>query len=130
MRADDLDALVIPGGFAPDYMRRCEHMKEIVRAMHEDQGKPVGAICHGPWMLCSARRKRDGQPLISGVRATAFNSIKDDMTNAGCIWEDAPAVIDQNIITSRTPADLGPFCEAFFEMLGSEEPMPKRARGS
>lgn len=77
--------------------------------MHQ-QGKPVAAICHGPWLLCSAR-------IIKGVRVTSFCSIKDDVINAGGIFEDKPVVVDKGIITSRTPKDLTPFCHAIITEL-------------
>ena len=104
VRADDFDALVIPGGFAPDYIRRSEAMLNLVRTMIE-QNKPVAAICHGPWVLCSTTALR-------GRKVTGFRSIRDDLVNAGAIFEDAAVVIDRNIITSRTPDDLPAFMQA------------------
>ena len=109
------DALVLPGGFAPDYMRRSPRMLEITVAM-ADAGKPVASICHGPWMLCSARRG-DGSPLAKGIRATCFVAIKDDLINAGATFVDAPVVVDGPIITSRTPADLTPFVHAIIDQM-------------
>src|SRR5207244_3203930 len=96
--ADDFDAVVIPGGFAPDYLRRSSFVLDLVRDM-ADQGKIVAAICHGPWVLCST-------PALKGRRATSFFSIKDDVTNAGADWVDEPVVRDGNLITSRKPDDL------------------------
>lgn len=110
--ADDFDAVVIPGGYSPDKMRRCEPMVELVEAVAAS-GRPVAAICHGPWMLASAG-------LLSDRRATAFFSIRDDVVNAGATWVDEPAVIDGNILTSRSPDDLPQFMHALLEML--EEP--------
>lgn len=69
------------------------------------------AICHGPWMMCSARDQA-GKPVIAGRRCTSFSAIKDDVINAGAIWIDEPVVVDSNIITSRTPKDLAVFCKA------------------
>src|SRR5262249_20516273 len=99
--ADGFDALVIPGGFAPDYLRRSSFILDLVRDM-ADSGKVVAAICHGPWVLCST-------PALKGRRATSFFSIKDDVTNAGADWVDEPVVRDGNIITSRVPDDLPTF---------------------
>jgi protease I len=96
-----LDAVVIPGGFSPDYMRRCEPMVDVVREVGKS-GRPTAAICHGPWMLASA-------DLIDGVDVTSFHSIKDDLVNAGGNWIDKEVVRDDNIITSRSPDDLPAF---------------------
>lgn len=97
----DLDALVIPGGFSPDYMRRCPDLIRLVEEMG-GAGKPVAAICHGPWMLASAG-------LLEGRDATSFHSMRDDITNAGARWHDKEVVRDDNIITSRSPDDLPAF---------------------
>jgi protease I len=107
------DALVLPGGFAPDYMRRNEHMLRAVVQMLGD-GKPVAAICHGPWMLCSARGA-DGHPVARGRRCTAFEAIKDDVVNAGATWCDDSCVVDGNLITAQTPSDLTAFCHAIID---------------
>ncbi|KAJ1460866.1 protease/amidase [Pelagophyceae sp. CCMP2097] len=110
-----IDGLILPGGFAPDYMRRSAPMlKAIVDCVAAR--KPCAAICHGPWMFCSARAG-GGAPVVSGRRCTAFVSIKDDLVNAGGIWVDAPVVVDGPLITSRTPADLTPFCHAFISAI-------------
>lgn len=113
----DLDGLILPGGFAPDYMRRSARMLGIVSAMVAAQ-KPVGAICHGPWMFCSARDKA-GAPVAKGVRMTSFVAIKDDVLNAGAEWVDEPVVNCRNVITSRTPDDLTPFCHALIEAVAA-----------
>jgi protease I len=105
--AAEYDALVIPGGWAPDYMRRDAKFIQIVRDMDAAQ-KPIGAICHGGWLLCSAG-------VLQGRRATSFFSIRDDMINAGANYVDAAAVVDGNLITSRVPDDLPAFCKAFIE---------------
>jgi protease I len=104
---EDFDAVVIPGGFAPDYIRRSTFMVDFVRDMAE-QNKVVAAICHGPWVLCST-------PSLKGRRATSFFAIKDDVHNAGADWVDEPVVRDGNIITSRTPDDLPMFVRAIIE---------------
>jgi protease I len=103
------DALVIPGGQAPDRIRRHKSalaiVTEIMRA-----GKPVAAICHGPQVLISA-------DALRGKRATCFESIKVDVINAGAEYVDAEAVADGGVITSRTPADLPAFCRAIIAAL-------------
>mmetsp|Transcript_67475 Transcript_67475/g.161910 ORF Transcript_67475/g.161910 Transcript_67475/m.161910 type:complete len:181 (-) Transcript_67475:166-708(-) len=113
--AVSMDALVLPGGFAPDYMRRSQPMLQAVTGMLA-ASKPVAAICHGPWMLCSAKTA-EGVPVVKGKRFTCFESIKDDVINAGGIFEDAPVVLDGSLITSRTPDDLIVFCQAIIEAL-------------
>lgn len=120
--ADALDAVVIPGGFAPDYFRRSAAMKDIVSQLFQ-QGKVVAAICHGPWLLCSA--KVDGRPVISGVRCTCFEAVRDDVENAGGIFEDAALVIDQKVVTSRTPNDLVPFLKGIIAEMQDVEPQPE-----
>eukprot|EP01103_Thecamoeba_quadrilineata_P004845 TRINITY_DN14725_c0_g1_i1.p1 TRINITY_DN14725_c0_g1~~TRINITY_DN14725_c0_g1_i1.p1 ORF type:complete len:177 (-),score=45.28 TRINITY_DN14725_c0_g1_i1:36-566(-) len=107
--SSDFDALIVPGGFAPDYTRRNQKMLQITRELHQ-AGKPVAAICHGPWVLISAK-------ILKGVKATAFIAIKDDVENAGATWVDEAVVVDKNIITSRTPKDLTPFCQAIIKAL-------------
>jgi protease I len=102
--ADDFDLLIIPGGYAPDHMRRCEPMVRLASTMAE-QGKVVAAICHGPWLLCSTQ-------ALKGRRATCFFSIKDDVINAGGNYVDAEVVRDGNLITSRKPDDLPAFLQA------------------
>lgn len=109
VKVSDFDALVVPGGYSPDHMRRTPAMVALVKSFH-DQGKPIAAICHGPWMLCSNR-------LVEGRRVTSFASIKDDVVNAGGRWEDAPVVVDGNLITSRTPKDLPAFSKALLAAL-------------
>jgi len=104
----DFDALIIPGGYSPDVMRRSPKMVDFVRKMH-DNGKPVAAICHGAWMLASA-------DVLNGKKVTSFYSIKDDVVNAGADWTDQEVVIDKNIITSRNPHDLPAFCRAIIDM--------------
>uniref|UniRef100_A0A7S2DKH8 DJ-1/PfpI domain-containing protein n=1 Tax=Octactis speculum TaxID=3111310 RepID=A0A7S2DKH8_9STRA len=107
---EGIDALILPGGFAPDYMRREKAMLDVITECFS-RDVPVAAICHGPWMLCSAR-STDGSPVVSGRRATAFTAIKDDIINAGGIFVDEEVVVDGNLITSRTPQDLTPFIHA------------------
>jgi deglycase len=107
---DDFDGVIVPGGYSPDHMRRCKPMVELVTKAVQ-QGKVVASICHGPWMLCSTK-------AIKGRRMTGFYAIRDDVENAGAIWEDAACVRDRNIVTSRTPDDLPDFMKGIFEALG------------
>ena len=107
--AGDFDAVVIPGGMAPDKMRRHESMVKFVRALNE-AGKPVAWICHAGWMAVSA-------DIIRGRRVTSFSSIRDDMVNAGGDWVDEAVVVDGNLISSRVPGDLPEFCKALLEAL-------------
>ena len=106
-----LDGVIIPGGFAPDYMRRSQACLDVVRALFE-QGKLVAFICHAGWVPISAG-------ILKGKRATSFPSLKDDMTNAGATWEDAPLVEDGNLLSSRTPADLPEFMKGIITFLST-----------
>ena len=107
--ADDFDGLVIPGGFAPDQLRRFERVLEITKQIYQ-AGKAVAFICHAGWVPISAR-------ILRGKRATSVRAIKDDMENAGVIWEDSAVVVDGNLISSRTPADLPQFSRALIKAL-------------
>jgi protease I len=107
--ARDLDGLIVPGGWAPDFLRRDPATLKLVRDLFELK-KPVGAICHAGWVLCSAN-------VLRGRTVTSFFAIKDDVTNAGARWEDAEVVVDQNLVTSRTPDDLPAFSKAFMELV-------------
>jgi protease I len=109
VKAVEFDAVVVPGGYAPDLMRRHPAMVGLVREAVQ-QGKVVAAICHAGWMLVSAG-------VLKGRRATSFSSIKDDMVNAGAQWVDAEVVVDGNLITSRKPDDLPAFCRAIVAAL-------------
>lgn len=106
----DFEAVVIPGGYAPDYMRRSPALVSFVREMAQ-VGKPVAAICHGGWMLCSAR-------VVKGKRVTSVAAIRDDLENAGATWVDEEVVRDGNLITSRVPSDLPAFLRAILAALG------------
>jgi protease I len=113
VNASDYDGIVVPGGYAPDYIRR--HAKATALVADIDrQGKLVAAICHAGWVLCSA----DG--MLKGRRATSYFSIKDDMTNAGAVWQDSEVVVDRNLVTSRRPDDLPAFCRACLEVLAAQ----------
>ena len=109
VNADDVDAVIIPGGYAPDMMRRYPAMVNLVSEAFA-QGKVVAAICHAGWMLASA-------DVLKGKKATCFFAIKDDLVNAGAIYVDAEVVRDGNLITSRTPSDLPAFCRTIIEAL-------------
>jgi protease I len=99
--AADFDGMVIPGGYAPDIMRRYPKMVQLVKDLFES-GKVVAAICHAGWMLASAE-------ILPGKTVTSFYAIKDDLVHAGAEWVDQEVVVDGNLITSRTPDDLPVF---------------------
>jgi protease I len=105
----DFDALVIPGGYAPDKLRRSEDVLALVRAF-DAAGKPIAFICHAGWVPISAK-------ILKGRRATSVAAIRDDMVNAGTDWVDQAAVVDGNLISARTPADLGPWMKALLAAL-------------
>jgi len=107
--AADFDGLVIPGGYAPDHMRRHPAMVKLVKDLF-GAGKVVAAICHAGWMLVSAG-------VLSGRTATCFFAIKDDLMNAGANYVDEEVVVDGNLITSRKPDDLPAFMKAFISNL-------------
>jgi protease I len=106
------DGLVIPGGYAPDHMRRSEKLLSITRDIAE-AGKPVAFICHAAWVPVSAG-------LLRGRRVTCVRAIRDDVVNAGASYVDEPVVVDGNLISSRTPADLPAFCRAIIKALGAQ----------
>ncbi|GAB4307436.1 MAG: type 1 glutamine amidotransferase domain-containing protein [Candidatus Bipolaricaulota bacterium] len=108
-QAAEFAAVVIPGGYAPDHMRRSSALVSFVREMAAS-GKAVAAICHGGWMLCSAR-------VVKGKRVTSFVAIRDDLENAGATWVDEEVVVDGNLITSRVPSDLPAFTRAIIAAL-------------
>lgn len=101
--------MLVPGGYAPDYMRRSPHVIKFANDM-VDAGKIIAAICHGGWLLCSTK-------VYRGKKATCFISIKDDIINAGARYVDAECVVDGNLITSRIPDDLPAFCKAILDAL-------------
>jgi protease I len=101
---DDLDLLVIAGGFGPDKLRTDEGVKALVRGLHE-LGKPIGFICHAGWVPVSAG-------IVAGRRVTSVPAIADDLRNAGASWEDAEVVVDGNLVSSRRPPDLPAFMRA------------------
>jgi protease I len=107
--ADDFAAIIIPGGYAPDRMRRHQPMLDLVRGIFE-RGGVVAAICHAGWVPISAG-------IMKGRRATCFFAIKDDVVNAGATYVDAEVVQDGNLITSRVPSDLPAFCRTIITAL-------------
>ncbi len=109
IKAADFDGVVIPGGFAPDFMRRNPKMAQFIKEIH-DQGKVVASICHGGWMLVSAG-------ILKGRKATSFFAIKDDLIAAGANWMDKEVVVDKNLITSRKPEDLTAFVVEIIKQL-------------
>jgi protease I len=110
VNAADFDAVVIPGGMAPDRMRRNRAMVDLVRQL-DAAGKPVAWICHAGWVPVSA-------DIVKGRRVTSFPSIKDDMVNAGADWVDEEVVVDGHLISSRVPDDLPAFSRALLAALG------------
>jgi len=107
--ADEFDAVVIPGGYSPDHMRRHPPLIDFVRNLAE-QNKIIAFICHAGWVPVSAG-------IVKGRQVTSFFAIKDDMVNAGAEWVDQEVVRDGNLISSRTPADLPAFCRTLIEAL-------------
>lgn len=113
VRADYFDAVIVPGGYAPDKMRLHKLMVDLVKRMY-DSGKLVAAICHGPQLLISAE-------VVKGRRVTSWPSIAVDLKNAGAIWVDEAVVRDGNLITSRQPADIPEFNSAIVQALQAQQ---------
>jgi protease I len=111
VQTEEFDGLVVPGGFMPDKLRRDIQVLEIVRKFNAD-GKLIAAICHGGWIPISAGVYRD-------VRVTGSLGIKDDLVNAGAIWEDEPVVVDRHFVSSRMPDDLPDFCRGILKVMTS-----------
>ena len=109
LKVDELFALVVPGGWAPDKLRRHGVVKDLVREM-DARGKPIGIICHGGWIPISAG-------IMKGRRATGSVGIKDDIVNAGGIWVDEPAFREGNLIWGRVVADIPDFCRELVQAL-------------
>jgi len=108
-RPKDFSGVVIPGGYAPDILRRYEEINRFVREVFSS-GKLTAAICHGGWVLVSAG-------ILKGKNATGFFAIKDDMMNAGAHFLDREVVVDGNLVTSRNPYDLPAFCREILKFL-------------
>lgn len=109
IKVDDFDALVIPGGYAPDKLRKIPKVLEIARKF-ASQKKLIAFICHAGWIPISAK-------ILKGIRCTSYISIKEDILNAGGKWVDKPVVIDRHFISSRSPEDLPAFCSAILNDL-------------
>ncbi|XEC96937.1 type 1 glutamine amidotransferase domain-containing protein [Paenibacillus tarimensis] len=112
-----IDGLLVPGGWAPDKLRRYSKVLQIVREMNAD-GKPIGQICHAGWVLISAK-------ILDGRRVTSTPGIRDDMENAGAEWFDEPVIVDGNLISARRPPDLPPYAKAFVDALAQRKPEVK-----
>lgn len=107
--ANAFDGLLVPGGWAPDKIRRDANVLKFVRKMNA-AGKPIGQICHAGWVLVSAK-------ILSGRKVTSTPGIRDDMENAGAEWFDEPVVVDGNLISARRPPDLPEYAKAFCDAL-------------
>jgi protease I len=112
LKSSDFDAVIVPGGYAPDRMRRSQAMLKLVRDCFTE-GKIVAAICHAGWVLVSAG-------ILKGKNATCVSAIKDDVINAGAKYVDQEVVRDGNLITSRTPDDLPAFCREIIRVMSSK----------
>ncbi len=109
VKPSEYDAVIIPGGYAPDILRRYSKVVDFIREI-DDKEKIVASICHGGWLLVSA-------DILKGRKATCFFAIKDDLIAAGANYVDAEVVVDKNLVTSRKPEDLTAFTEAIVELL-------------
>ena len=107
VNVNEFSGVIIPGGYAPDILRRYEKIVEFVRSLYRS-GKTVAAICHGGWVLVSAN-------ILKGQKATCFFAIKDDLIAAGAQYVDSEVVVDKNLITSRKPEDLPRFVQAIIK---------------
>lgn len=107
--AEDYDAILVPGGWAPDQLRRYPEVLDFVKHM-DKANKPIGQICHAGWVLISA-------DILRGKKVTSTPGIKDDMTNAGATWIDEAVVVDGNLVSSQRPPDLPPYAKAFADKL-------------
>ena len=116
MEAGDFDGLIIPGGFMPDKLRRLPQVLDLVRGF-DSAGKLIAAICHGGWIPISAG-------VYRGVKVTGSPGIKDDLINAGALWQDAPVVVDRHFVSSRKPDDLPHFCRAIIEVMATPSTQP------
>jgi len=111
VQAADYDGVVVPGGWAPDQLRRYPAVLDFVRQIFA-AGKPVGSICHAPWVLISAK-------ILAGKTMTSTPAVKDDVENAGAKWVDQSVVVDGNLISARRPPDLPDFCREYYAAFGT-----------
>ncbi|MFC7371120.1 type 1 glutamine amidotransferase domain-containing protein [Fictibacillus iocasae] len=112
VKAEDYDAILVPGGWAPDKLRRFPEVLEMVRHM-EAEKKPIGQICHAGWVLISAK-------VLEGKKVTSTPGIRDDMENAGAEWLDEAVVVDGHLVSSRRPPDLPDYMRAFVDVLAGK----------
>jgi protease I len=115
---ENWDLVHVPGGYAPDKLRTYPEVLQIVQKQMRS-GKPLGAICHAPWVLASAG-------VADGKRLTSWHSVKDDLRNAGADWVDEKCVVDGNLVTSRFPGDLPAYCRALLGLLQGEDAQGER----
>lgn len=109
IRPEEYDAILVPGGWAPDKIRRFPEVISLIQHMDENE-KPIGQICHAGWVLISAK-------ILQGKKVTSTPGIKDDMENAGAIWYDEPVVTDGHLVSSRRPPDLPDYLREFINVL-------------
>lgn len=109
VKADDYDAILVPGGWAPDKIRRFPEVISFIQQM-DTAKKPIGQICHAGWVLISAK-------ILNGRKVTSTPGIKDDMENAGALWHDKPVVVDGHLISSRRPPDLPDYMREFIKVM-------------
>lgn len=109
VKSKDYDALLVPGGWAPDKLRRFPSVIRLVQEFHASE-KPIGQICHAGWVLISAK-------ILKGKKVTSTPGIRDDMENAGAIWFDEAVVVDKNLVSSRRPPDIPQYMKAFLQVL-------------
>ncbi len=111
VKVEEYDAILVPGGWAPDKLRRYPEVLRFIQYMDKHE-KPIGQICHAGWVLISAQ-------VLSGRRVTSTPGIRDDVENAGAKWLDEPVVVDGHFISSRRPPDLPPYVKAFADRLAA-----------
>ncbi len=109
VKADDFSGVIIPGGWAPDFLRRFPEVVNFVKETYQ-KGRLVASICHGGWVLVSAG-------IVKGQQVTCFYAIKDDLTAAGALYSDQEVVVDKNLITSRKPEDLPRFLQEIIKFI-------------
>ena|SRR5438045_1093773 len=112
VQAKNFDGLIVPGGFAPDFLRRSPEVLALVSDI-DKAGKPIGSICHAAWVLVSAK-------VLKGRTATCYFAIKDDVINAGAKYVDQEVVVDGNLVTSRRPDDLPAFMREYLKLLAAK----------
>jgi protease I len=113
VKAEDYDAILVPGGWAPDKIRRFPEVLSLLQQMNDDE-KPIGQICHAGWVLISAK-------ILNDKKVTSTPGIKDDMENAGATWFDEPVVVDGHLVSSRRPPDLPDYLREFINVIESKK---------